>query len=99
MQPCLKKSNNRLAEREKKKGQLHKVFNNSFDAKAVITLRFLLQKITYIHNNSGSGNCPSYRFILVEILASDFVEYEHNSAWFYEMQLVSHFQPLHYPDL
>ena len=39
-----------VSEREKKKGQLHKVFKDSFDAKAIITHRFFLQKINYIHN-------------------------------------------------
>ena len=73
--------------REKKKGQLHKVFKDSFDAKAVITQPFLLQKINYIHNNPISGKW---------ILAKDFVEYEHSSASFYEIQLVRHFSPLYY---
>jgi REP element-mobilizing transposase RayT len=44
-----------LTDREKKKGQLHKVFADSFDAKAVITYTFLLQKINYKHYNPVSG--------------------------------------------
>ena len=40
-----------VTERERKKGQLHKVFKDSFDAKAIITQRFLMQKI----NPSGAG--------------------------------------------
>jgi putative transposase len=51
----LEKLSQLLTEREKKKGQLHKVFKASFDAKAVITQAFLLQKINYIHNNPVSG--------------------------------------------
>ena len=51
----LEKLSNLLTAREKKKGQLHKVFKDSFDAKAIITQRFLLQKINYIHNNPVSG--------------------------------------------
>ena len=51
----LEKLSNLLSEREKNKGQLHKVFNDSFDAKAIITQRFLLQKINYIHNNPVNG--------------------------------------------
>jgi REP element-mobilizing transposase RayT len=86
----LEKLSNLLTEREKKKGQLHKVFKDSFDAKAIITQRFLLQKINYIHNNPVSGKW---------MLAKDFVEYEHSSASFYEIQLVRHFIPLHYLDL
>lgn len=79
-----------LTEREKKKGQLHKVFKNSFDAKAIITQAFLMQKINYIHNNPVSGKW---------MLAKDFVEYEHSSASFYEIQEVKHFKPEHYLDL
>ncbi len=71
-----------LTEREKKKGQLHKVFKDSFDAKAIITQAFLMQKLTYIHNNPVSGKW---------MLAKDFIEYEHISASFYEMQEVKHF--------
>ncbi|MES2847683.1 MAG: hypothetical protein V4685_01395 [Bacteroidota bacterium] len=79
-----------LTEREKKKGQLHKVFKDSFDAKAIITQAFLLQKINYIHNNPVSGKW---------MLAKDFVQYEHSSASFYEVQEVKHFTPKHYLDL
>ena len=79
-----------VTERERKKGQLHKVFKSSFDAKAIITHAFLLQKINYIHNNPVSGKW---------MLAKDCVEYEHSSASFYEIQLVRHFRPLHYLDL
>jgi hypothetical protein len=76
-----------VTEREKKKGQLHKVFKDSFDAKAVITQPFLLQKINYIHNNPVSGKW---------MLAKDFIEYEHSSASFYEIQMIKHFKPIHY---
>jgi len=79
-----------VTEREKRKGQLHKVFKDSFDAKAIITHAFLIQKINYIHNNPVSGKW---------MLAKDFVEYEHSSASFYEIQLVRYFRPLHYLDL
>jgi hypothetical protein len=81
---------NQLTEREKKKGQLHKVFKDSFDAKAIITQAFLLQKLNYIHNNPVSGKW---------MLAKNFVEYEHSSASFYEIQEVKHFKPKHYLDL
>ena len=81
---------NLVTERERKKGQLHKVFKDSFDAKAIITQHFLMQKINYIHNNPVSGKW---------MLAKDFIEYEHSSASFYEMQLVKHYPPLHYLDL
>jgi REP element-mobilizing transposase RayT len=79
-----------VSEREKKKGQLHKVFTTSFDAKSIFSHKFLLQKINYIHNNPVSGKW---------MLAKDFVEYEHSSASFYEIQLVRHWKPMHYMDL
>ena len=86
----LKKLSSLVTEREKKKGQLHKVFKDSIDAKAIITQQFLLQKINYIHNNPVTGKW---------MLAKDFVEYEHSSASFYEIQLGRHFKPLHYQDV
>ncbi len=76
--------------REKKKGQLHKVFKDSFDANPIYSQKFLIQKINYIHNNPVSGKW---------MLAKNFVEYEHSSASFYEIQLVKHFRPLHFMDL
>ena len=41
--------------REKKKGQLHKVFIDSFDAKAIYNEKFFNQKLNYIHLNPVSG--------------------------------------------
>ena len=49
-----------------------------------------MQKINYIHNNSVTGKW---------MLAKGFIEYEHSSASFYEMQLLIHFRLLHYLDL
>jgi REP element-mobilizing transposase RayT len=79
-----------LTKREIKKGQLHKVFKSSFDAKPIITHRFLMQKIDYMHNNPVSGKW---------MLAKDFIAYEHSSASFYELQLTKHHRPMHYLDL
>ena len=76
--------------REKKKGQIHKVFKDSFDAKPVFSQKFLIQKINYVHYNPVSGKWQ---------LAKNFVEYEHSSASFYEIQSVKHFRPIHYLDL
>ena len=75
---------------QKKKGQLHKVFENSFDAKAIETEKFLLQKLNYIHLNPVKGN---YR------LVEDWKEYEHSSASFYELNKVWHFAPVHHMEL
>ncbi len=50
-----------LTERDEKKGQKHKVFENSFDAKPIYHRDFLLQKINYIHLNAVRGKCPPER--------------------------------------
>ncbi len=44
-----------LTQHDIKKGQLHKVFEDSFDAKPVYHRQFLLQKISYIHLNPVRG--------------------------------------------
>jgi len=62
------------SEKEKAKGQKHKVFEPSFDAKPVYTLDFLNQKLTYIHNNPLSGKWN---------LCNEFTDYPHSSAAFY----------------
>ena len=80
----------KLTDCERKKGQLHKVFISSFDAKPIFSQRFLLQKINYIHMNPVSGKWN---------LAADFIAYRHSSASFYERQQVQYFKPLHYMDL
>ena len=79
-----------VTEREKKKGQLHKVFKGSFDAKPIYTRKFLLQKINYIHLNPVKGKWK---------LISDWREYEHSSASVYELNKVVHYEPLHYDEL
>jgi REP element-mobilizing transposase RayT len=79
-----------LTEREKKKKQLHKVFKDSFDAKAIFSDKFLIQKLNYIHYNPVTGKWK---------LAKDFVSYEHSSASFYEDGVVRDFEPKHFKDL
>ncbi len=64
-----------VSDRERKKGQLHKVFTDSFDAKGIYTEKFFNQKLDYIHLNPVSGKWQ---------LAKDFTEYAHSSASFYE---------------
>ena len=78
-----------LTERERKKGQRHKVFKDSFDAKPIYTQKFLLQKINYIHKNPVNGKWN---------LVNDLANYEHSSAGFYENQTVRHFKPIHFLD-
>ena len=79
-----------LTEREKKKKQLHKVFKDSFDGKAIFSEKFLIQKLNYIHHNPVSGKWN---------LSADFVSYEHSSASFYEDGVIKHFKPKHYKSL
>lgn len=58
----------------KKKGQLYRVFENSFDAKQCFTELFILQKLDYMHNNPVAKKWQ---------LAEDFTLYQHSSAGFY----------------
>ena len=78
-----------VSEREKKKGQKHKVFKDSFDCKAIFTEKFMLQKMSYIHHNPVSGKWR---------LVDDYTDYEHSSASFYELGIVKHFEPKHFRD-
>jgi len=68
-----------VSENERRKGQLHKVFESSFDAKPIYTLKFLHQKLDYIHHNPVSGKWS---------LCTEFTDYAHSSAAFYELGLV-----------
>ena len=56
-------------------GQLHKVFEDSFDAKKCMSKDFIYQKLDYIHHNPTSGKW---------MLAKDYLSYAHSSALFYE---------------
>jgi putative transposase len=64
-----------VKKREQKKGQRHKVFEESFDAKECFSTGFVFQKLSYIHHNPVSK-----RWCLV----NDFAEYEYSSASYYE---------------
>jgi len=55
MTDMLNMLSNACPEKEKTKGQLHKAFTVSFDAKPVYTIDFLYQKLDYIHHNPVSG--------------------------------------------
>lgn len=79
-----------VTDKERKKGQLHKVFKESFDAKAIDNEAFFLQKLAYLHLNPVRS-----KYHLVE----DWREYEHSSAGFYELQKTVHFVPVHYKEL
>jgi REP element-mobilizing transposase RayT len=60
--------------KEKLKGQKHKVFEPSFDAKPIYSSEFWEQKLKYIHPNPVSGKWN---------LSADSVSYQHSSAEFY----------------
>ena len=70
------------SEKERAKGQLHKAFEPSFDAKPVYTIDFLYQKLDYIHHNPVSGKWQ---------LSNEFTDYPHSSAAFYELGLAHPF--------
>lgn len=79
-----------VTRRERNKRQKHRVFEESFDAKAIYTKRFLEQKMDYIHHNPVRGKWQ---------LAIDFTEYPHSSASFYETGKAFFFAPTHYDEL
>jgi putative transposase len=79
-----------VSPKERIKGQQHKVFKESFDAKAIDSEAFLMQKLNYIHLNPVRGNYQ---------LVKDWRVYEHSSASFYELQQTGHFTPVHFRDL
>ncbi|RZA03433.1 MAG: hypothetical protein EOP47_03210 [Sphingobacteriaceae bacterium] len=62
------------SDKEKVKGQRHKVFEPSFDAKPIYTVEFLNQKLDYIHHNPVTGKWN---------LCMEFTDYPHSSAAFY----------------
>src|SRR5215204_3152082 len=45
-----------VKESERKKGQIHKVFEDSFDAKQCYSKDLMLQKLAYIHHNPVNKN-------------------------------------------
>jgi len=42
---------NACTDRDRSKGQLHKVFKSSFDAKTIFSDKFMKQKLNYMHIN------------------------------------------------
>lgn len=72
--PLLEKLSHACTAKEKTKGQLHKVFEPSFDAKPIYTDVFLYQKLDYIHHNPVSGKWS---------LCREYTDYPHSSASYY----------------
>jgi len=78
---------NSVTAREKLKGQLHKAFTDSFDAKGIYNEKFFNQKLKYIHRNPVSGKWQ---------LVRDYTEYKHSSASFYETGEIKNYEPFDY---
>ena len=70
------------SEKEKSKGQIHRVFEPSFDAKPIYSDLFLHQKLNYIHQNPVNGKWH---------LSIDFIEYKHSCAAFYELGSINEY--------
>ena len=79
-----------VSKTDKKKGQKHRVFETSFDAKYVESDKFILQKLDYIHHNPVTGKWN---------LAAEFTDYEHSSASYYELGVVKQFKPRDYREI
>jgi len=79
-----------VKKRERKKGQIHKVFEESFEAKECYTKDFVYQKLNYIHHNPVSGKWK---------LVDDFTEYEYSSASFYEKGIKKYEGIVHINDI
>jgi len=75
--------------RERKKGQIHKVFEDSFDAKKCHSTEFIFQKLEYIHRNPVSKKWQ---------LVNDFADYEYSSASFYEKGIKKYENLVHIND-
>ncbi|MES2278185.1 MAG: transposase [Bacteroidota bacterium] len=65
--------------KERSKGQKHKAFEPSFDAKVIFSLDFLYQKLDYIHHNPVNKKWN---------LCNEFTDYAHSSAGFYELGIL-----------
>ncbi|HET9432674.1 MAG TPA: hypothetical protein VFO37_02900 [Chitinophagaceae bacterium] len=80
----------RVTKRERTKGQRHKVFEESFDAKECQSMKFILEKIKYIHHNPVSKRWQ---------LVNDFTEYEYSRASFYEKGTKKYGKVVHVNDV
>jgi len=78
-----------VKKRESKKGQVHKVFEDSFDAKDCYSTEFIFQKLDYMHHNPVSKKWQ---------LVNDFADYEYSSASFYEKGIKKYEKLVHVND-
>ena len=79
-----------VKKRERKKGQIHKVFEDSFDAKECHSTEFIFQKLEYMHRNPVSKKWQ---------LVNDFAEYQYSSAAFYEKGIKKYENLIHINDV
>jgi REP element-mobilizing transposase RayT len=79
-----------VKKRERKKGQRHKVFEESFDAKECYSTEFIYQKLNYMHHNPVSKRWQ---------LVNDFADYEYSSASFYEKGIRRYERIMHIHDV
>ena len=79
-----------VKKKEQKKGQRHKVFEESFDAKECYSHEFLFQKLDYIHHNPVSKRWN---------LVNDFRDYKYSSASFYEQGIKRYDRLIHVNDV
>jgi len=63
--------------RDALKGQVHNVFQPSSDIKRILTEKFMVQKLNYIHRNPVSGKWR---------LVDNYIDYKYSSARFYESE-------------
>ena len=84
-EPLLQELHAAVKKREAKKGQVHRVFEESFDCKECYNVTFLEQKLHYMHHNPVKGKWK---------LANDFALYPHSSAGFYHGTDASHYKQL-----
>src|SRR5437867_3365469 len=66
----------RVVPGERKRGKLHEIFESSFDARIMYSMKMLQEKLHYIHVNPISKNWK---------LVEDYLDYKHSSARFYEL--------------
>ncbi len=72
------------------KGKKHNVFEPSFEAKIIVSQKFMVQKLNYIHQNPVRGKWK---------LVDDYRKYEHSSAGFYESDNYNGYKVTHYMEL
>ncbi|MBI5404470.1 MAG: hypothetical protein HY959_13865 [Ignavibacteriae bacterium] len=79
-----------VKEEENRKGKIHQVFQPSFDLKIIVTRKFLVQKINYIHMNPV---VPKWN------LVDDYRYYPHSSAGFYELENYNGYPVTHFDEM